>query len=1157
MRLLRLDLDRYGPFTGRTLVFPPAARLHVVHGPNEAGKSCALAGITDLFFGIERLTHYDFLHEGKDLRIGAEIIGRDQGRFAFRRRKGNRNTLLGPDNSPIAEDALLPYLGGLTRDVFSRAFGLNAETLRRGAEDMLRSDGEAGASLFAAASGLRGLSELRQSLEDEAGTIFAPRASKDRRFYQALERFEDARKAIREHELKAGDWKALNETVDSLAVRLGEIRVRRNEIAAARSQLQRLKRVGPLMRLLDDDLVRIEAFADLPQLPHGAAEALRAALDAVTQAEEMRRRATAGHATAQRDLAGISVDDALTEAADRVVQIFGETGGYAASRRDLPRIQGELDDLDRALATLAGRLGQTPAAIQADQPSDAAQARLRHLISDGRTLAETQRSQRAAIERESATLAELRHQRAEQGGLSDPRPLQQRLGAIEPTLQQLDRRAEIEREIRTERRSLAEAASRLMPPVTDLDAVAAAPRPGAEAIARHRAILDGLATEERRERDQTAAAATTIASTEAKLAALAMTRPVPSAQRIARLRHDRDLAWDRLRAALFGEPSAPDGGALASAVAQFERLAAEADQLSDEALADAARVGEHAVETRTLALAHQQAAAAQDRLAVLEGRRREAVGAWQDLWAGLSLTPGTPGEMVGWGTAVESLLQRRDALQAQQDRASAIDGAVRDVAPTLLAIAAASGLSDLDPLEPGLVAARLRPHLAVLANGWDQARDLATRVGDCERRIEALRAAGIETAAELEAWTGLWAEAAPSIGPALSTSMDGAEAALAVWRDVPGTLRERDNRARRVAGLRREIESFEHRAGDLISGLAPDLASLSEDTAVAALHDRVTAAKTAAGRRAASIEHLARAERVQADAERALAEAEQTRNELASSLPPGLDLDVLLSRWAERDSLAAAIAERRIQLVLQSDGLDEASLRAGLAQFDADMAEASLKGFAQEDEALEHSAQETFAEQDRALRRRAGLEQGVGAEIALQQRRNAEAELVEAAHDWTVLKLGALMIGAAVERHRTRQEDPLLTRAAELFAMLTGGAYDGIVQEYDDGDTPRLVGRRPSGQTVPIQGMSEGTRDQLYLALRLAYLDAYASRAEPAPFIVDDVFATFDEARTAQGLKALAAIGDRVQTVVFTHHQHVADAATLELGDEAAVISLG
>jgi uncharacterized protein YhaN len=1157
MRLLTLDLDRYGPFTGRTLVFPPTARLHVVHGPNEAGKSCALAAITDLFFGIERLTRYDFLHEGKDMRIGAEIVGRDQSRLAFRRRKGLKNTLLGPDDGPIADDALLPYLGGLTRDVFSRAFGLTAETLRRGAEDMLRSDGEAGASLFAAASGLRGLSDLRRSLEDEAGTIFAPRASKDRRFYQALERFEDARKAVREHELKAGDWKALNETVDSLALGLEAIRARRNAIAAARSQLQRLKRVGPLMRVLDDDLLRIETFADLPQLPQGAAEALRAALDAVTRAGEMVRRAAADHAVAQRDLDGIAVDDTLTGAADRVVQIFGETGGYAASRRDLPRIQAELDDLDRTLATLAGRLGQTPAAIQADQPSDAAQARLRRLVGDGRALAETQRSQRAAIERETATLAGLQHQHTDQAGPSDPRPLQQRLVAIEPALQQLDRRAELDREIGTERRSLAEAASRLMPPVRDLDAVAAAPRPGAEAIARHRAILEGLAAEEQRERDQIAAAAATVASTEAKLAALAMTRPVPSAQRIAGLRQDRDLAWDRLRAALFGEPGAPDGGALAGTVVQFERLAAEADQLSDEALADAARVGEHAVETRTLALARQQAAAARDRLTGLEARRHEAMAAWREAWAGLSLTPGTPAEMIGWGTAVEALLQRRDAIQAQQDRISAIDRAVGSVAPALQAIAAASGLSDLDPFEPGQVAARLRPHLAALAHGWDQARDLATRVGDCERRIEALRAAATETATEFEAWTRQWAEAAPGIGQTLATSMDGAEAALAVWREVPAALRERDNRARRVAGLRREIESFEGRAGDLIGSLAPDLATLPADIAIATLHDRVTAARTAAGRRTAAIEQLARADQVQADAQRALAEAEQSRAGLASSLPPGLDLDSLLGRWAERDILVAAIAERRVQLMLQSDGLDEAGLRAGLADFDADMAEADLKGLAQEDEALERSAQETFAEQDRALRRRAELEQGVGAEIALQQRRNAEAELVEAAHDWAVLKLGALMVGAAVERHRAGQEDPLLTRAAALFAMLTGGSYDGIVQEYDDGDTPRLVGRRASGRTVPLPGMSEGTRDQLYLALRLAYLDAYASRAEPAPFIVDDVFATFDEARTAQGLKALAAIGDRVQTVVFTHHRHVVDIAARELGGEVAVISLG
>ncbi len=244
------------------------------------------------------------------------------------------------------------------------------------------------------------------------------------------------------------------------------------------------------------------------------------------------------------------------------------------------------------------------------------------------------------------------------------------------------------------------------------------------------------------------------------------------------------------------------------------------------------------------------------------------------------------------------------------------------------------------------------------------------------------------------------------------------------------------------------------------------------------LHERVAAARDAASRRAAAIEHLARTDRAGVDARRALAEAERTRDELASELPPGLDLGIVLARWAERDGLAAAIADQRTQLVLQSDGLDEVSLRAALAAFDADTAEARLQGLAQEDDGLDHAAQETFAEQDRALRRRAELEQGVGAEVAAQQRRNAEAELVETAREWAVRKIGALMIGAAVERHRASQEDPLLARAEGLFAMLTGGAYDGVVQEFDDGDTPRLVGRRPDGRTIPIQGMSEGARDQ-------------------------------------------------------------------------------
>ena len=198
MRLLTLDLERFGPFTDKRLAFRPDARLHVVHGRNEAGKSCSLAGVTDLLFGIERTTRFDWLHPGKELRLGATLRNRD-GRGVPVPTAQEQAGALECVRRGAAGRCARPFLGGLTREVFRRAFGLDAEALRKSAEDLRHTDGELGAALFSAASGLRGVSDAKAALEEEADAIFAERKAKDRPFYQALARFEDARKLLREH----------------------------------------------------------------------------------------------------------------------------------------------------------------------------------------------------------------------------------------------------------------------------------------------------------------------------------------------------------------------------------------------------------------------------------------------------------------------------------------------------------------------------------------------------------------------------------------------------------------------------------------------------------------------------------------------------------------------------------------------------------------------------------------------------------------------------------------------------------------------------------------------------------------------------------------------------------------------------------------------
>ena len=82
-------------------------------------------------------------------------------------------------------------------------------------------------------------------------------------------------------------------------------------------------------------------------------------------------------------------------------------------------------------------------------------------------------------------------------------------------------------------------------------------------------------------------------------------------------------------------------------------------------------------------------------------------------------------------------------------------------------------------------------------------------------------------------------------------------------------------------------------------------------------------------------------------------------------------------------------------------------------------------------------------------------------------------------------------------------------------------------------DEPVLVGIRPNEERVHVDGMSAGTRAQLYLALRLASLERYTGSSEPMPFIVDDVLVDFDDKRSEAALSALAELADKTQVVLF------------------------
>lgn len=153
------------------------------------------------------------------------------------------------------------------------------------------------------------------------------------------------------------------------------------------------------------------------------------------------------------------------------------------------------------------------------------------------------------------------------------------------------------------------------------------------------------------------------------------------------------------------------------------------------------------------------------------------------------------------------------------------------------------------------------------------------------------------------------------------------------------------------------------------------------------------------------------------------------------------------------------------------------------------------------------------------------------------------------------VKLAGKILRDQIEHYRKENQGPLVKRASEHFATLTLGSFERLMTDFNERDEPILAGIRSDGERVYVEGMSSGTRDQLYLALRLASLEKYMESAEPMPFIVDDVLVDFDDDRSHAALNALAALAEKTQVILFTHHSQVI-AQAMELDSSIQVHEL-
>jgi len=255
-----------------------------------------------------------------------------------------------------------------------------------------------------------------------------------------------------------------------------------------------------------------------------------------------------------------------------------------------------------------------------------------------------------------------------------------------------------------------------------------------------------------------------------------------------------------------------------------------------------------------------------------------------------------------------------------------------------------------------------------------------------------------------------------------------------------------------------------------------------------------------------------------------------------AGLEPAVDrAERLKTARAELRTISAALpqGEELRDLVRQAEGITAEQIRTELEQLEGRLEE--LEG------------QDSHWTSQLATRK-ANLDRLDGSAEAAQASAEAAmiaADLVSKTEEYLRLELARHYIHTCMDEYRDNDQAPVLRRASTAFRKLTLDSFTGL--ELSDDENPAILAQRPDGALLTADRLSEGTRDQLYLALRLASLERHADNGLALPLAVDDVFMTFDNERTAAGLHVLHDLTDRFQVIVFTHHEHLVEIATAEL----------
>lgn len=150
-----------------------------------------------------------------------------------------------------------------------------------------------------------------------------------------------------------------------------------------------------------------------------------------------------------------------------------------------------------------------------------------------------------------------------------------------------------------------------------------------------------------------------------------------------------------------------------------------------------------------------------------------------------------------------------------------------------------------------------------------------------------------------------------------------------------------------------------------------------------------------------------------------------------------------------------------------------------------------------------------------------------------------ESQIEKLVSRWQTMGTASTLLEDVCSTFERERQPETLREASSYLQQLTNRKY---VRIWTPLGTNQLKIDDANGKSLPLEVLSRGTGEAVFIALRLSLASAYARRGVMLPLVLDDVLVNFDGDRAehaARTLQTFAQLGHQV--MMFTCHDHIAD----------------